>query len=518
MDTGGTRDVIVAGRDRPAVDVAGRARRGRRPARRRSGAARRASARRRRPASAPRSRRAAVVARVGALYDALIAGRRAPWLTRARCASRSWRAPSIRCTASAASSATSTICSITWRGAASTITLITKPATTPGALGADGRRVGAVRRRRRAGLRLRTVPVRDVPRRRTPRHDGDRSRHGLSGLRLARRARRRDAGRARGEVDSCTRSAPAASATRWPAAGHERTRAVRVQPAGARGVRRHASRLRAAQAARLHAAAGGGAALRAGRRRDPRHGSRARRRRCARTSPSIRRASTWCRTRSIWRRSIAPARPRPPPRRRCGRRLGLAAGERLLLSVGRLEENKGFHVLAAALARADGARRRRRRLALGAGRRRPVSPAHRRRDRRRRARRRASTWPDASAESELAGVVRGRRRVRAPDALRRQLARDARGDGARQAGRRDARRRPARQGAAGRDRLAGRARRRAGARRSARGIARRASRHAGALRRSRAAAGRGGVRLAGRGGAARGALRRAAQPIATPTS
>ena len=32
-------------------------------------------------------------------------------------------------------------------------------------------------------------------------------------------------------------------------------------------------------------------------------------------------------------------------------RLGLGAGERLLLSVGRLEENKGFHVLAAALAR-----------------------------------------------------------------------------------------------------------------------------------------------------------------------
>jgi glycogen synthase len=32
-------------------------------------------------------------------------------------------------------------------------------------------------------------------------------------------------------------------------------------------------------------------------------------------------------------------------------RLGLAAGDRVLLSVGRLEENKGFHVLAAALAR-----------------------------------------------------------------------------------------------------------------------------------------------------------------------
>ena len=46
-----------AGRDRPAVDVAGGPRRGRRPARRRSGAARRASAPRRRPTSAPRSRR-----------------------------------------------------------------------------------------------------------------------------------------------------------------------------------------------------------------------------------------------------------------------------------------------------------------------------------------------------------------------------------------------------------------------------------------------------------------------------
>jgi glycogen synthase len=35
-------------------------------------------------------------------------------------------------------------------------------------------------------------------------------------------------------------------------------------------------------------------------------------------------------------------------------RLGVAAGERLLLSVGRLEENKGFHVLADALARLQG--------------------------------------------------------------------------------------------------------------------------------------------------------------------
>jgi glycosyltransferase involved in cell wall biosynthesis len=34
-------------------------------------------------------------------------------------------------------------------------------------------------------------------------------------------------------------------------------------------------------------------------------------------------------------------------------RLGLAAGERLLVSVGRLEENKGFHVLAAALAQLE---------------------------------------------------------------------------------------------------------------------------------------------------------------------
>ncbi|MEO5820321.1 MAG: glycosyltransferase family 4 protein [Vicinamibacteraceae bacterium] len=38
------------------------------------------------------------------------------------------------------------------------------------------------------------------------------------------------------------------------------------------------------------------------------------------------------------------------PARALRERLGLATGERLLLSVGRLEENKGFHVLAAALA------------------------------------------------------------------------------------------------------------------------------------------------------------------------
>ena len=53
------------------------------------------------------------------------------------------------------------------------------------------------------------------------------------------------------------------------------------------------------------------------------------------------------------------------------------------------------------------------------------------------------------AESELARAVRRRRRVRPPDAVPGQLARHARGDGARQAGRRYAGRRPARQGAAG---------------------------------------------------------------------
>ncbi len=41
------------------------------------------------------------------------------------------------------------------------------------------------------------------------------------------------------------------------------------------------------------------------------------------------------------------------PARALRDRLGMAAGERLLLSVGRLEENKGFHVLADALARLE---------------------------------------------------------------------------------------------------------------------------------------------------------------------
>ena len=136
-----------------------------------------------------------------------------------------------------------------------------------------GRRVAAVRRRVGPDCPEHRA-VRDVPRRGPARHDGHRSRHGLSGLRLARRAcRRGDRACRRGRRRARARRQRPRLRAGPPPSGEPR--AVRVQPAGARGIRRHASRLRAAEAAGLHPAPGGGAALRAGRRRDPRHGSRA---------------------------------------------------------------------------------------------------------------------------------------------------------------------------------------------------------------------------------------------------
>ena len=63
-----------------------------------------------------------------------------------------------------------------------------------------------------------------------------------------------------------------------------------------------------------------------------------------------------------------------------------------MLSVGRLEENKGFHVLAAALAELRARAGQRRRLALGAGRRRSVPP---RIDGAAAPASLACTWPDA---------------------------------------------------------------------------------------------------------------------------
>ena len=151
---------------------------------------------------------------------------------------------------------------------------------------------------------------------------------------------------------------------------------------------------------------------------------------------------------------------------RVRRAAGIGDDETVLLSVGRLEENKGFHVLAAALGalrdHAHGDRRRA--LALGDRRRRPVP-------------RPRSTRAIAAAgiaertllagrldDRDAARVVRGGDAVRAPDAVRRQLARHARSHGAPARRRRHDRRRAARQGRAGPQRLAGAAWRRLRAR------------------------------------------------------
>ena len=458
-----------AGRDRPAVDVAGRARRGRRPAGRRSGAARRASARRRRPASAPRSRRPPSSRASARSTTRSIAGE-ASAVADARPLRVAILARSVHPLHGVGGlerHVYDLLHHLARRGL--TITLITKPATTPGALGAEGdvsalfaAAVGPDCAAHRA--------VRDVPRRRTPRHDGDRSRHGLSGLRLARRARRRRRWSARGEVDLV--HALGASGLGYALARRRpEGRAPFVfNPQGLEefgGTHPGFARLKRLAYTPLQAAV----------------------RRCAQAADAILATDHALVAPVRTHLAVDPARVHVVPnavdletidRARASAaataatlrtRLGLAAGERLLLSVGRLEENKGFHVLAAALAEL------RARAGSGAGWRwvlvgdGPYRP-------------RIAGAIDAAgltshvhlagrvADERAGRVVRRRRRVRAPDAVRRQLARDARGDGARQAGRRDASRRPSRQGAAGRDRLAGRTRRRAGARRSARGIAR----------------------------------------------
>ncbi len=197
-------------------------------------------------------------------------------------------------------------------------------------------------------------------------------------------------------------------------------------------------------------------------------------------------------------------------------RLGLAAGERLLLSVGRLEENKGFHVLAAALAelraRAGGGAGWRWVL-VGDG---PYRP-------------RIAGAIDAAglashvhlagrvAESELAGWYAAADVFVHPTLYEGSslVTLEAMAHGkpvvATRAGGLPDKVRP---GETGWLVEPGAASALAGALAESLG---RASRHAGALRRSRAAAGRGGVRLAGGGGAARSALRRAAAADRTRT-
>ena len=214
----------------------------------------------------------------------------------------------------------------------------------------------AAARGRRTGDRARSVrvashhpfaprAVRHVSVRESARHHGARSQHGVSDLRPCAPAdwrARSCAGRA---SISSTVSARACSGTRWrrpPRAG-----AARVQSAGARGIRRDAPprsrsssasgtrplrRPCASAAARADGVIATDASLEADRRaapRIPRPGG------CARFP-----------TASIW----SPSRRYGRPGRRTpafGERSGIGRGRTVLLSVGRLEHNKGFDVLAA---------------------------------------------------------------------------------------------------------------------------------------------------------------------------
>ena len=169
---------------------------------------------------------------------------------------------------------------------------------------------------------------------------------------------------------------------------------------------------------------------------------------CASISACPRSASASSRTRSTCAGSTASRRPAD------GARVRLAAGigrdEVVLLSVGRLEENKGFHHLAAALGAlaAHGGRLpegRWRWVVIGEG---PF------RGRLEQAIRAANLGARGNARRPrrrrgAARVVRGGDALRAPDALRGQLARDARSHGAPPRRRRDQRRRPAGQGEPG---------------------------------------------------------------------
>ena len=145
-------------------------------------------------------------------------------------------------------------------------------------------------------------------------------------------------------------------------------------------------------------------------------------------------------------RSAGNARRRPPRPAEAG----IADDEIVLLSVGRLEENKGFHVLAARSARCAItapviAAGRWRWVLVGDG---PYRGRLTRRDSRLGL---LGDTPDrAPRRSDAARVVRGGRTLRPSDAVRGQLAGHARSHGASPRGRRDQRRRPARQGRTGR--------------------------------------------------------------------
>ena len=168
----------------------------------------------------------------------------------------------------------------------------------------------------------------------------------------------------------------------------------------------------------------------------------------------------------------------------------------LLVSAGRLEQNKGFHVMARALGALHDSRPWHWILA-GDGSYRPTILA-------------SIAEAGIGAQVTLAGrvddadparAVWGGRRVRAPDAVRRKFAGHARSHGARRAGDRDVGRGAARQGAAARERLAGRGRRGRGPGAGGARRPRRGARDARALRTDLEAHRRARVLVGGRGGA-----------------
>ena len=128
----------------------------------------------------------------------------------------------------------------------------------------------------------------------------------------------------------------------------------------------------------------------------------------------------------------------------------IGKNEVLLLSVGRLEANKGFTDLADALAGLQSPTAWRW-VVVGDG---PMRAALERRIAERGLSGR-TILAGRTDDARTARVVRGGRPVRAPDPIRGQLARHAGGDAARTAGGRDTRRGPARQGDPRPDRMAG---------------------------------------------------------------
>ena len=167
------------------------------------------------------------------------------------------------------------------------------------------------------GSRCRTVAYRTFPRRRQARHDGDRSEHGLSAVRLARRTARVGA---RPRRQDRHRPWARRERARLCQAARDERRAARAQPAGPRGVRRDQPRPGEAQARRLPAAAARRPHLRAGGRSDHRDRPRARAGRPPAPPCAARNASASSRTRSISAGSTG------SPRHGDGARVRLAAG------------------------------------------------------------------------------------------------------------------------------------------------------------------------------------------------